>query len=125
MSVLCILEKISILKIQKCFGLHVGFPKADAMYAQKRPPKKEPSLVKERGKFGPFSDRIKNQITHFFGKRKHVKLCRSTRAVARRDNWGGGGGCIFIYSCSHTVNEYMNIPPPNYRSIATAHNIHF
>jgi hypothetical protein len=24
------------------------------------------------------------------------------RAVARHDNWGGGG-CIFIYSCSHTV----------------------
>jgi hypothetical protein len=23
-------------------------------------------------------------------------------AVARRDNWKGGG-CIFIYSCSHTV----------------------
>jgi hypothetical protein len=23
------------------------------------------------------------------------------RAVARHDNWGGG--CIFIYSCSHTV----------------------
>ena len=25
------------------------------------------------------------------------------RAVARHDNWGGGGGGIFIYSCLHTV----------------------
>ena len=28
-------------------------------------------------------------------------LKSKTRAVARHDNWGGG--CIFIYSCLHTV----------------------
>jgi hypothetical protein len=59
---------------------------------------------------------------------KHIVGKVLNRAVARRDNWGGGG--IFIYSCSHTVKtidfkrnpsgrtriyEYTP-PPPYYRS---------
>jgi hypothetical protein len=43
-----------------------------------------------------------------------LKFDRRIRAVARRDNWGGGGGCIFIFkrNPSGRTRIYEYAPPP-------------